>query len=87
MPHYDSGFDYKDGRRYTLMSVVITLASGLGEESTRLLLNPRRNLPVSEWDFADGSCAAHPREVLACVHANAGDALIFDHRLRHHAPS
>ena len=36
VPHYDAGYDYKDGRRYTLMSLVIYLD---GHGSTRFLLD------------------------------------------------
>lgn len=89
VPHYDAGYDYNDGHRHTLMSVVLTLKSqsqALGG-NTRLLIDPQRYLSLEERNFADNSSMALSRESLANVNARPGDALVFDHRLRHDAPS
>ncbi len=87
LPHYDSGFDFKDGQRCTLMSVVITLteSSGAGGR-TRFLVDRQRNIPVDERDFNDWNCQPKTSDVLFEVAASVGDALVFDHRLLHDAP-
>jgi len=85
VPHYDAGFDFQDGRRYTLMSLVVYLNSlpeGLGGR-TRFLLDPQRGLPVAERNHDDWEQPAGPERVLLGVQPLAGRALIFDHRLLH----
>jgi NAD+ synthetase len=85
VPHYDAGYDFKDGRRHTLMSVVFTLTppSQTAGGDTRLLLDQNRHLPQDERVYADHSVQAMPRDVLVEVPADPGDALVFDHRLLH----
>lgn len=81
--HYDSTFDFGDGRR-TLMSVVVYLSDG--GAPTRLLLEPQRHLSVGERDFSDASSIASATDVLAAVTPVAGDALVLDHRVPHDVP-
>jgi NAD+ synthetase len=86
--HHDEGYDFGDGERHTLMSVVLALGdvdAGEGGQ-TRLLLDPQRNAPPSERAYADGDDVAPPRDVLAAIEPRAGRALVFDHRLPHDAP-
>lgn len=86
--HYDAGYDYNDGHRHTLMSVVLTLNSqsqALGG-NTRLLIDSQRYFSLEERNHADSSSMALSRESLANVNARPGDVLVFDHRLRHDAP-
>lgn len=86
VPHYDSGFDLRDSR-FTLMSVVITIAQPVDvkEGGTRFLLDRQRNIPVDERIFADWHGASTSEDVLFEVPASIGDALVFDHRLLHDA--
>ncbi|MBI5516794.1 MAG: NAD(+) synthase [Deltaproteobacteria bacterium] len=85
VPHYDAGFDYQDGRRHTLMSVLFYLTDAAETDggATRLLHDPQRALPLSRWDFTDRETTPQPREVLAAVSPRRGSALVFDHRLLH----
>ncbi|MFN8606475.1 MAG: NAD(+) synthase [Vulcanimicrobiota bacterium] len=85
VPHYDAGFDYGDGRRYTLMSLVIYLNSvpeGAGGR-TRFLSDAQRGLPVSERNHEDWELPAPQAHCLAAVVPEAGRACLFDHRLLH----
>jgi len=85
VPHYDAGFDFQDGRRFTLMSVVIYLNSlepGQGGR-TRFLHDPQRGFPVLQRNHQDWEGPAQERDILAAVTPEAGKALIFDHRLLH----
>ena len=85
VPHYDAGFDYGDGRRFTLMSLVIYLNSvppGSGGR-TRFLHDPERGQPVSERTFADWDQPAPQADCLVEVLPQAGRAVLFDHRLLH----
>lgn len=87
VPHYDAGFDFQDGRRFTLMSMVVylnTLPAGAGGR-TRFLRDGQRGLPVSERDHEDWERTARDSEILVGVNPVAGRALIFDHRLLHDA--
>ena len=85
VPHYDAGFDYGDGRRFTLMSLVIYLNSlpeGAGGR-TRFLRDPQRGLPVHERNFEDWDHPAPQADCLAEILPQAGRAVLFDHRLLH----
>lgn len=85
VPHYDAGFDYRDGRRYTLMSLVIYLNSlpeGAGGR-TRFLCDRQRGLPVAERNHEDWDHPAPEADCLAEVLPQAGRAVLFDHRLLH----
>ncbi|MBS2035880.1 NAD(+) synthase [bacterium] len=85
VPHYDAGFDYGDGRRYTLMSLVVYLSSvpeGAGGR-TRFLFDPQRGLPVSERNHEDWTHPAGEVVSLAAVMPQVGRAALFDHRLLH----
>ncbi|KAH6665468.1 hypothetical protein B0J14DRAFT_232462 [Halenospora varia] len=87
VPHYDSGFDFGDGKRHTLMSVVITLTPPSQESggNTRFLLDRERFLPLDERDYADHPLLSPSSEVLVVVPAKRGDVLVFDHRILHDA--
>lgn len=85
VPHYDAGFDFQDGRRHTLMSLVVYLNSlpeGQGGQ-TRFLLDPQRGAPLEERDHQDWESTPLRPRVVAAVHPQAGRALLFDHRLLH----
>ena len=84
VPHYDSGFDYGDSR-FTLMSVVITIAKPVDAKvgDTRFLLDKQRNVPVDERSFTDWHDAPTAEDILFEVSASVGDAVVFDHRLLH----
>ncbi len=85
VPHYDSTFDFGDGQRRTLMSVLIDLggAHGTPPGCTRFLVDRQRHLRAIERDFSDHSAAANPRDIIASGGAGPGSALVFDHRLLH----
>ena len=51
--------------------------------ATRFLRDPQSELPYAERDFSDWTRLAQPEEVLASVNGEAGDALIFNHRILH----
>jgi NAD+ synthetase len=85
VPHYDAGFDFKDGRRHTLMSVVITLTPPSQEAggNTRFLVDHQRFLPLGERNYTDHDISAPSCDILVEVPAKAGDVLVFDHRVLH----
>ncbi|KAH8648806.1 hypothetical protein BGZ60DRAFT_534943 [Tricladium varicosporioides] len=87
VPHYDAGFDFGDGKRHTLMSVVITLTPPSQESggNTRFLLDRQRFLPLDERDYADYPLLSPSRDVLTVAPAKRGDVLVFDHRILHDA--
>lgn len=91
VPHYDAGFDFGDDERVTLASVLIPLLGWQDEESpsaggrTRLLLEPQRHLPLSRRSHDDDERQPEPFEVLHAHAPTPGDALVFDHRVRHDA--
>ena len=80
VPHYDAGYDYGDGRRHTLMSLVIYLSEG---GQTRFLLEPQRHRPTSLRNHDDWTRLARPEEILTAVETRPGRALAFDHRVLH----
>jgi hypothetical protein len=85
VPHYDAPFDYGDGRR-TLRSLVLYLGQrgqSVRGGATRFLKDPQAKSPYAERDFADWTRLAHKNEVLAQVKGEAGDVLVFDHRILH----
>ncbi|MBT9582869.1 NAD(+) synthase [bacterium] len=85
VPHYDAGFDFQDGRRFTLMSMVVylnTLSEDAGGQ-TRFLRDTQRGLPVNERNHEDWERPAKDSEILTGVRPVAGRALLFDHRLLH----
>lgn len=83
IPHRDAAFDYGDGRRRTLMSVVVTLAGDRAGEGTRLLVDPERGVPRRERDFRDEAAPAAGHRLLAAPAVGLGGALVFDHRVLH----
>lgn len=87
VPHYDAGYDYQDGKRHTLMSLVIYLTDGIDGcgGRTRFILDTQRSLPSTERDYGDWTRAAEPHEIVLAVQPNAGGALLFDHRMLHDA--
>ncbi len=82
--HHDSTFDLGDGRRRTLMSVILSLTEG---GATRLLVDSQRHLPRRERIFEDAPLPAADSDVLNRIDSRRGRALIFDHRIFHDAPS
>src|SRR5262249_50672174 len=60
IPHYDSGYDFGDGRSHTLMSVLIFLTDASDDTggATRLLLDRQRHLPLERRTYEDGKEAA-----------------------------
>jgi NAD+ synthetase len=87
IPHYDSGYEFADGRRHTLMSVLVFLTDADPESggATRLLLERQRHLPLGRRIYEDGREAARERDVLARVVPRRGRALVLDHRIPHDA--
>ncbi len=87
VPHYDATYVDPDGDR-TLMSVIVVVSEDLAAEdggATRLLIDPQRNRPLCERDYADWA-APEPRDsprVLLRVPPVGGSALILDHRVLH----
>ncbi len=91
IPHYDAPYEAPDGRR-TLMSVLLYLADARLEAdrgATRLLIDPQRNRPLSERDYADWPSPepSNSPRVLFRVQPRAGSALVLDHRILHDADS
>jgi len=85
VPHYDAGFDFGDGRRFTLMSLIVylnTLPDRAGGR-TRFLVEAQQGLPVAERNHADWDQPAGNHPVLAEVLPTAGQSVLFDHRLLH----
>ncbi|MEZ4384885.1 MAG: hypothetical protein R3A79_26375, partial [Nannocystaceae bacterium] len=97
VPHYDAGFDFGDGERRTLMSVLIGLSLGERERDsdvddgrsttapTRFIVDRQRHRPLAERDFRDHEGPAADADVLAAFALTPGRALVFDHRLLHEA--
>jgi len=87
IPHYDEGYDLQDGRRHTLMSIIIYLSDGATDQGgvTWLLNDSQRNLPIHERDFSDAFLQADDGDVLAQVAPKKGCVLIIDHRILHEA--
>lgn len=89
VPHYDSPYEASCGSR-TLMSVLLYLSDVTTEAeggATRLLLDPQRNRPPAERDYADGEAPepSNSPRVLFRVLPRAGSALVLDHRILHDA--
>lgn len=89
VPHYDAPYEAPDGSR-TLMSVVVYLSDAPGAPeggATRLLIDPQRNRPLSERDYADWASPEPSRSprVLFRILPQGGSALILDHRVLHDA--
>lgn len=82
VPHYDAGYDFADGRRHTLMSLILYLDD---HGATRLLLDGQRHLPLDERCHDDATQAATDHDVLVRVPSQTGTVFLFDHRLLHDA--
>ena len=82
VPHYDAGYDFQDGKRHTLMSVLIYLTDH-DETGTRFHWDDERHLPTKERCFPDHKQANNEDDVLQIFASVAGHGLIFDHRLLH----
>ncbi len=82
VPHYDAGHDFGDGRHHTLTSVLISLD---GRGATRFLIDGQRHLPLPWRAFDDPAAARIAHGTLERVALNAGEALVFDHRVLHDA--
>lgn len=83
--HYDAAYDYKDGRRRTLMSLVLYLTTapqGAGGH-IRFIRDHQEQLPIWERDHEDWIRRADEDEVIEQVRPVEGSALVFDHRLCH----
>lgn len=88
VPHHDAPYQAPDGSR-TLMSVLIYLSDAPSESggATRLLIDPQRNRPLAERDYADLTSPepSNSPRVLFRVLPRAGSALVLDHRVLHDA--
>lgn len=83
--HYDAPYVF-DGRRRTLMSLVIYLSDAPcpGEGgATRMLHDIQRSLCHETRDYSDWRRCAVPSEVARVFRPKAGGALVFDHRMLH----
>ncbi|KAF2204292.1 hypothetical protein GQ43DRAFT_438112 [Delitschia confertaspora ATCC 74209] len=85
VPHYDSSFNNKDGKRKTLMSVIFTLTSKPKSSggNVRFLLDTQRWRPLEEQDFTDHTQLGSPKDVLVEVPSGIGDCVVFDHKVLH----
>ena len=85
IPHYDAGYDFQDGHRHTLMSLIIYLndAPKYAGGETRFIKDPQRFKNYEDRNFNDWMRTAKPSEVLLEVTPAAGSAILFDHRLLH----
>ncbi len=85
IPHYDAAYDFEDGRRRTLMTLILYLSEGIPGKGghTRFLHDAQRALPATERDFGDWKRNAKPEEVVCEIQPTLGRALLFDHRLLH----
>jgi len=81
--HYDAGFFYPDDNYRTLQSAVIYLTTCPQDGTTRFIKDHQKQLPIWERSHADWIREVKPEEVIASVHPQAGDILIFDHRICH----
>lgn len=85
VPHYDGPFHYPDGKRVTLVTLVLYLEySGLiSGGATRFIADPQRHLPAEQKDYSDWPRLAREDEVIASVAPAPGRALMFEHRVLH----
>jgi hypothetical protein len=85
VPHYDAPFDYGDGRRRTLVTLVIYLerTAGAVGGATRFIADPQTALPVNVRDYRDRARPAEDSEIALSVEPEPGRALLFDHRILH----
>lgn len=85
IPHYDAAYDFGDGRRRTLMTLIIYLSEGDPEKGgrTRFLHDSQRSLPAAERDFSDWRRSSQPEELALAIQPSVGQGLLFDHRLLH----
>lgn len=83
--HYDAGFDPRDGKTHSLMSLVLYLndCDATHGGRTRFIRDPQRDLPYASRDFADWTREARSEEVIAAITPLTGRALLFDHRMVH----
>lgn len=83
--HYDAGYDPRDGRTHTLMSLVLYLTNcdPTCGGRTRFIRDPQVELPYAQRDYSDWNREARSDEVLEVVVPREGRALLFDHRLLH----
>lgn len=80
-PHYDAPYVASEHVR-SFLSVVLYLTDTIGDGATQFLKDPEGDPEFADWDRVGRS-----DEVLSVVHAHAGDALIFPHRILHEAPA
>ncbi len=86
--HYDLGYDPGDGRRRSLMSLVIYLTDRDNEDSggaTLVLSDAQRHLPLDDWDFSDRAAPPAERDILLRVAPRKGRGFVFDHFSLHAA--
>ncbi len=86
IPHYDAGYDFKDGHRHTLMSLIIYLNDAPASEAagqTRFIKDSQRHKTYDERNFRDWEKTSNTNETLLSVTPKAGNAIAFDHRLLH----
>jgi NAD+ synthetase len=85
--HYDAGYDPKDGKTHTLMSLVLYLTDcdPVHGGQTRFIQDLQLSLSYAQRDFSDWDREAKAEEVIAAIEPKIGRALLFDHRLLHDA--
>jgi hypothetical protein len=81
-PHYDAPF-MRDYEHQTFLSVVLYLNDTIDDGATRFLDDPW----TPDNNYRDWPRSGRDDEVLGVVKAEAGDALIFEHRILHEAPA
>lgn len=90
VPHYDAPYVADEFER-TLASVVIYLDGNTDDNGnvvgkdgeTRFLKDSQYGTPVGERDLEDKAEPASDEDVIRSISPEAGDAIIFDHRILH----
>lgn len=80
--HYDAPY-VANSELSSLYTLLLYLTDAQDEGATRFLHDEQQCLPFSQRDFSDWSRCALPEEVAFTSMPQAGDALVFEHRLLH----
>lgn len=79
--HYDDTFKQSDDLR-SLFTLVIYLTNNQ-QGATRFLQDEQTGKPIADYDFKDWDRSGDDDEVLLRVQPQAGNALMFPHRMLH----
>lgn len=81
IPHYDAPYTYSDTKK-TLMSLVIYLTTNQ-TGNTRIINDPQDRVNFEHRTFKDWTKPATNQEVLNGFKPEAGNGIMFDHRILH----